>query len=226
MKILVVDDDFEIANLINKYLTVEGYEVETAYNGEEGLAKFGKDGFSLVILDIMMEPGNGFEMIKRIRETDKEVMVFFLTAKDTEVDRVYGFRMGADDYIVKPFYINELVERVNARLKRSRKVEPETYKFGDFVVDFSAYKIHKRNKEVNLRAREFELLKFFILNKGRVFSKSQLFEHVWKQDYMGDDNTIMVHIRRLREKIEDVPEEPCYIKTVWGLGYRFEPEGN
>lgn len=226
MKILVVDDDFEIANLINKYLTVEGYEVETAYNGEEGLAKFGKDGFSLVILDIMMEPGNGFEMIKRIRETDKEVMVFFLTAKDTEVDRVYGFRMGADDYIVKPFYINELVERVNARLKRSRKVEPETYKFGDFVVDFSAYKIHKRNKEVNLRAKEFELLKFFILNKGRVFSKSQLFEHVWKQDYMGDDNTIMVHIRRLREKIEDVPEEPCYIKTVWGLGYRFEPEGN
>jgi DNA-binding response OmpR family regulator len=222
MNILVVDDDRDITNLIGKYLTVEGYDVSVACDGEKGLEIFNDERFDLVILDIMMSPINGFEFLQKIREMNKDVIVFFLTAKDAEIDRVYGFRLGADDYIVKPFFINELVERVNSRFRRNKKDKMDSFVFDDITIDFSSCKVLRNNEEIFLRAKEYELLKFFINNRGKVFSKSQIFEMVWNQDYFGDDNTVMVHIRRLREKIEPNPNDPIYIKTIWGLGYRFD----
>lgn len=225
MAILVVDDDKEINLLINKYLSVEGYKVDSAFDGRQALEFFKNKEYDLVITDVMMSPVDGFELVEKIREKDKEVLIIFLTAKDSEVERVLGFKLGADDYVVKPFFMNELVARVNARLKRysqNQNRDSEILEYDDLYIDIPAVKVLKYGKEISLRAKEFELLVFLAKNNGRVFSKGQIFENVWGEEYLSDDNTVMVHIRRLRTKIETDPEKPEYIKTIWGLGYKFE----
>lgn len=222
-KILVVDDDEEITDLVVKYLEVEGYKVDKAYNGSDALKLFKTNVYNMVISDIMMPRINGLDLVKQIREIANPIIIL-LTAKDKEVDRVIGFKTGADDYVVKPFFMNELVARVQSHLRRytfdnTQLVAPMI--INNLIIDTSKVLVKKDGREVNLRAKEYELLVFLSQNDSQVFSKKQLFTHVWKDEFYADDNTVMVHIRRLRQKIEDNPADPKFIQTVWGLGYRF-----
>jgi len=225
IRILAVDDENEILQLIKRYLELEGYQVDTASDGLEGLSLFEKGKYDLVLADVMMPGMDGLSMVEKIREQDRQVLVLFLTAKDGDTDRVLGFKLGADDYVTKPFYMNELTARIAAHLRRyqpAQQEESEKFVFGKLSIDIPRVEVRKEGDLIELRAKEFEILAFLASHEGQVFSKGQIFENVWKDDYMMDDNTVMVHIRRLRKKIEDNPDEPKYIKTVWGLGYKFQ----
>jgi len=222
-RILVVDDDYEITDLVVKYLEVEGYIVDKAYNGNDALEKFKENTYNLVITDIMMPGIDGLDLINQIRKLANPIFIL-LTAKDKEIDRVIGLKSGADDYVVKPFYMNELVARVQSHLRRYNSDSKPIYNrmvFGNLTIDTSRVLVEKEGKEVELRAKEFELLTFLAQNESQVFSKRQIFNNVWKEEYYEDDNTVMVHIRRIRKKIEDDPANPKFIQTVWGLGYKF-----
>lgn len=225
LKILIVDDENEIIALMKKYLEVEGYIVDTAEDGFTALDLFQRNYYHMIIADIMMPKMNGIELLKKIRQ-NSNVLFLLLTAKDAEIDRVLGFKLGADDYITKPFYMNELLARVEAHLRRYhiQKSDAEEKKllFKGLEIDLKKIHVVKNEKKILLRAKEFELLAFLAQHQGQVFSKKQIFENVWENDYMHDDNTVTVHIRRLRKKIEDDPDNPELIKTVWGLGYKFE----
>lgn len=223
IKILVVDDDYEITDLVVKYLEVEGYVVDKAYNGKDALVLFKNNNYDMVISDIMMPEIDGLNLIKKIKELGDPIIIL-LTAKDKEVDRVIGLKTGADDYVVKPFYMNELVARVESHLRRYKyNIEENTsiLTFGDLTIDIAKAIVTKKDTEIKLRAKEFELLVFLARNESRVFSKHQIFNNVWNEEYYEDDNTVMVHIRRLRQSIEDDPSNPKYIQTIWGLGYKF-----
>lgn len=225
IRILAVDDEQEILQLIKRYLELEGYQVDTASDGLDGLTLFEKGKYDLVLADVMMPGMDGLSMVEKIREQDNQVLVLFLTAKDGDTDRVLGFKLGADDYVTKPFYMNELTARIAAHLRRyqpAQQEENERFVFGKLSIDIPRVEVRKDGELIELRAKEFEILAFLASHEGQVFSKGQIFENVWKDDYMMDDNTVMVHIRRLRKKIEDNPDEPKYIKTVWGLGYKFQ----
>lgn len=225
IRILAVDDEKEILQLIKRYLELEGYQVDTAADGFEGLALFEKGKYDLILADVMMPGMDGLTMVEKIRSQDNQVLVLFLTAKDGNTDRVLGFKLGADDYVTKPFYMNELTARIAAHLRRYQPVqqeESERFVFGKLSIDIPRVEVRKDGELIELRAKEFEILSFLASHEGQVFSKGQIFENVWKDDYMMDDNTVMVHIRRLRKKIEDNPDDPKYIKTVWGLGYKFQ----
>ena len=223
--ILIVEDDIEINNLISEALKMEMYKTVQAYDGQKALEKFNKD-INLIILDLMIPNIDGIEVLRRIREKCN-VPVIILSAKDDECDRVVGLSMGADDYVVKPFSIRELTARVKAQLRRYtdyNSQENEENKniliHNNLKIDILNYKAYKDDVEINLRPKEFEMLKLFLSNPNRVFTKEQIFQNVWNNDFISDDNTIMVHIKRLRNKIEDNPNEPKYIKTVWGIGYK------
>lgn len=223
IKILVADDDTEITDLVVKYLEVEGYKVDKAYNGIDALNLFKKKPYDIVITDIMMPRIDGLELIKQIRELANPIIIL-LTAKDKEIDRVIGLKSGADDYIVKPFFMNELVARVQSHLRRYNQDNPKIQTklvFNNLIIDRLKALVIKNEIAIELRAKEFELLVFLARNESQVFSKRQIFNNVWKEEYYEDDNTVMVHIRRLRKKIEDDPSNPKYIQTVWGLGYKF-----
>lgn len=222
-KILVVEDDEEINNLIHETLEKESYNITQAFDGREALKKY-DNTFKLVILDLMLPFIDGIEVLRKIRETST-VPIIILSAKDEETDRVIGLSLGADDYMVKPFYTRELTARVKVQLRRY--VSYNTADNSDSVLQYKELKLNilnhkafKRNSELNLTPKEFELLKFFLGNPDRVFTKAQIFNSVWENDYVHDDNTVMVHIKRLRNKIEDNPNEPKYIITVWGIGYK------
>lgn len=223
--ILVVEDDIEINNLIVEALKNENYGTSQAFNGMEALEKY-NDKVNLLILDLMLPYIDGIEVMRKIREKSN-VPIIILSAKDDECDRVIGLSMGADDYMIKPFAVRELVARVKAQLRRyvdynNKKNIEENHvlEYKNLVLDIFNYKVFKNGEEINLRPKEFEILKLFLSNKDRVFTKGQIFESVWNDEYMADDNTIMVHIKRLRNKIEDNPNEPKLIKTVWGIGYK------
>jgi len=225
-KILVVDDDKEICMLVEKYLNLNNYEVVKAYDGEEALELFGKDKFDMVITDVMMPKLDGIQLCKIIREK-ADIPVLLLTAKSEDMDKVLGFKIGADDYITKPFSVYELSARVEAHLRRYNKMQnsqntpKETViDLGYLHIDFGKLLIVKEGKEIALTAKELEILRLLSEHPEQVFSKKQIFKSVWKEDYF-DDNTVTVHIRRLRKKIEKNPDEPQLIKTVWGLGYKF-----
>lgn len=223
IKILVVDDDYEITDLVVKYLEVEGYVVDKAYNGKDALILFKNNNHDMVISDIMMPEIDGLNLIKKIKELGNPIIIL-LTAKDKEVDRVIGLKTGADDYVIKPFYMNELVARVESHLRRykdNKEVDNSILSFGDLTIDIAKAIVTKKDTEIKLRAKEFELLVFLARNESRVFSKHQIFNNVWNEEYYEDDNTVMVHIRRLRQSIEDDPSNPKYIQTIWGLGYKF-----
>jgi len=225
-RILIAEDDKEIAGLIKKYLEVEGYLVDTANQGEEALRLCDMHQYILCILDIMMPKKDGMEVCKHIRRKSN-IPIIMLTAKGDEIDKIMGLSIGADDYITKPFNIHELVARVKSHLRRFLELgsdasqKEDIRKFGSIKIDTQSYEVYKKDKLISLTTKEYEILKFLSSNPNRVYTKKQIFDNVWGADYMEDDNTVMVHIRRLRKKIEDNPDDPKNILTVWGIGYKF-----
>ncbi len=224
-KVLVVDDEQDIRELITKYLTRENMEVSEADGGRKAIDLILQNNFDLVILDIMMGDMDGFEVIKQVRAEKPFLPVMFLSARREDYDKVLGFGLGADDYVTKPFSPAELTARVKAHIRRTaafrtREEENSVLMRGSLKLDLKAYTLSKSGKSVELSAKEIKLLKFFMENPGRVFTKAQIYRNVWEDDFY-DDNSIMVYIRHLREKIEDNPKSPVYIQTVWGIGYKF-----
>lgn len=229
IKILVVDDEQAIADIIKFNFEREGYGVDIAKDGLEAL-NFVKDNtYSLILLDIMMPKLNGFDTLKEIRKSHK-TPVIMLTAREDEVDKVLGLELGADDYVVKPFSIRELIARVKAVLRRfgppteEEGSEDEIITVGELEIDINKYEVKKNGKIIDLTLREFELLKFLSSNPGVVFSREELLEKVWEYEYYGDIRTVDVTIRRLREKVEDTSKDYKYILTKRGVGYYFDGE--
>ncbi|MBE6081246.1 MULTISPECIES: response regulator [Tissierellales] len=224
-KILVVDDEKSIADILKFNLEKEGFLVETAYDGEEAVDKAYKRGPDLIVLDIMLPKKDGFQVLKEIRK-DLKTPVLMLTAKEEEVDKVLGLELGADDYITKPFSMREFIARVKANLRRvdfssSEGNGGEIIVSGDLYIDLNKYEVQKNGKVLDLTLREFELLKFLAQRSEQVFSREQLLQEVWGYEYYGDIRTVDVTVRRLREKIEDGNGDYKYILTKRGIGYYF-----
>ena len=229
--VLVIDDDNELCALMKKCVEHEKLSVITANSGMEGLrlAEEDKENLSLIILDIMLPDLDGFQVLQKIREVSN-VPVLMLTAKSDEEDKVSGLRLGADDYLTKPFSINELMARVNSLIRRYTTLNPvtgneaATMLLKDMVIDKINRTVTVQNLPVDLTGKEFDLLLFLASNKGRVFTKKQLYTQAWTEEYDFDDNNLMAFISKLRKKIEPNPEQPFYIQTVRGVGYRFNKE--
>ncbi|MCR6525219.1 MULTISPECIES: response regulator transcription factor [Lysinibacillus] len=225
--ILLVEDDEAIREMVDNYLTMEGFQVTTATNGEEALQNCLQNIFDLVILDIMIPKLNGLEVLKIIRE-QAALPIIIMSAKDSDVDKALGLGLGADDYIAKPFSMLEFSARVKAVIRRATKYssqaeqKQEVLEIDNLKIDIVNFSITKSGQEIKLTSKEFSILKLFVTNRHRVFTKEQIYQTIWKDAYYGDENIINVHIRRLREKIEDDPSHPHYIKTLWGIGYKFE----
>jgi DNA-binding response OmpR family regulator len=224
--VLVVDDEPTIGEVVCRYLQRAGYETRVALDGFEAVEIAGAQRPDLVVLDLMLPGIDGLEAMRRIRANGgRRTPVILLTARGEESDRVVGLRLGADDYIVKPFSPAELVARVDAVLRRIDTVPDEEppLRFGELVIDPSARTVRLGGDDVALTTREFELLHFLARHPGRAFTRNQLMDHVWRYSFYTDTSTVTVHIRRLRTKLEAVPQRPRWIETVWGVGYRFAP---
>jgi DNA-binding response OmpR family regulator len=228
-KILMIDDEPMIVESVSYSLRQEGYEVITANHGDEGFRLAENEKVDLILLDLMLPGMNGLDICRAIRQ-HSEVPIIILTAKEGEIDRVLGLELGADDYVTKPFSIRELIARVRTVLKRYPALNTgggesaesqEIFHYGDLAVDFPGHELSVKGKPINLSGKEFELLKILIQHPGQVLSREQLLNLVWGSDFYGGDRTVDVHIRWLREKIEDDPGEPKYIITVRGAGYKF-----
>ena len=224
-KVLVIDDEKNIVNIINFNLKKEGYKVFVAYDGQEGLKIFFEEHPDIVLLDIMMPIIDGYEACKKIREKSN-VPIIMLTAKAEEFDKVLGLELGADDYVTKPFGVRELMARIKANLRKYNVVQSEEKKetiinISNIKIDLDRFEVSKENKIIDLTFREFELIKLLILENSKIFSRESLLEKVWGYDYFGDVRTVDVTIRRLREKIEDDPSKPKFILTKRGVGYYF-----
>ncbi|NLT97076.1 MAG: response regulator transcription factor [Christensenellaceae bacterium] len=221
-EILIVDDDKNICEVIKLYLQKEGYKVTLAYDGQAGLEAFERSTPSLVVLDIMMPRKDGWEVLKEIRKSSA-VPVIMLTAKGETIDKVLGLELGADDYIVKPFDPKEFIARVKAVMRRANMQEEENrqIKYDDLVIDISNYTVTYKGEIVEMPPKEIELLFFLASHPNKVFTREQLLQHVWDFEFFGDSRTVDVHIKRLRKKLYD--QGPNWeIKTVWGVGYKFE----
>ena len=226
-RILAVDDDQKILKIIQHTFQKEGFEVLTASSGEEALEKSRQLKPDLVVLDLMMPGMDGFETYQKLKTQREDLPVIILTAKADEVDRIVGFRLGVDDYQTKPFSPTELALRAKAVLRRSgsfTSTNEKLLEYGVLVIDYTRRLSTVSGKKVELTPKEFELLWLMAANPNRVFSKSVILDKIWDSAYYGDENTVTVHIRRLREKLEPDPSRPRYIKTVWGAGYKFEWE--
>ena len=224
-KVLEVDDEKLIVKGIRFSLEQDGMEVECAYDGEEALKLATENAYDMILLDLMLPKMDGFEVCQRIREFSN-VPIVMLTAKGDDVDKILGLEYGADDYITKPFNILEVKARIKAIMRRTGTKEPapdkaKVIESGDLRLDLESRRLFILGREVNLTAREFELLELFVTNPNKVFSREKLLELVWGVDYPGDVRTVDVHVRRLREKIEANPSEPQYVHTVWGVGYYY-----
>ncbi|MDO5015375.1 MAG: response regulator transcription factor [Clostridia bacterium] len=223
--ILIIEDDNDIAEIEKDYLKVNGFDVNIERDGLKGLNEALKGNYDLVLLDVMLPSMDGFEVCKKIREK-LDLPILMVSAKDEEISKIKSFGFGADDYIEKPFSPNELVMRVKAniaqynRLKGNRK--PSVMEIGDLKVHTDSRRVLVRDKEIELKNKEYELLIFLMMNSDKVFSKEEIYEKIWGFDAFGDLATVTVHINRLREKIEKNPSKPEYITTVWGAGYRFK----
>jgi DNA-binding response OmpR family regulator len=230
IRVLIADDEKEIRDLLKTYLKREMYEIDVAVNGEEVLSLFETNKYNLLILDVMMPKVDGIEVCRRLRNKSN-VPILMLTAKDDEIDKILGLTIGADDYITKPFSINEVVARVKSLLRRflvlgsEGAIQDETHlTFKDLTIDLKKYTVNIAGNEVDLTGKELELLRLFATHPEQVFTKAQIFRQVWDSTYLEDDNTVMVHIRKLRKKIEVDPSNPKFIQTVWGIGYKFVGE--
>lgn len=226
-RVLVVDDEKLIVKGIMFSLEQDGMDVDCAYDGEEALEKIRSTEYDIVLLDVMLPKLDGFEVCQSVREFSN-VPIIMLTAKDTDMDKILGLEYGADDYITKPFNILEVKARIKATLRRSRRAasEANTNQIvkGDLKLDIDARRVMIKDKEINLTAKEFDLLELLVNNPNKVYSREQLLSIVWGYEYPGDVRTVDVHVRRLREKIEDNPKEPKYVNTKWGVGYYFKAQ--
>lgn len=222
-RILVVEDEKDIAGLLSYNLHKEGFEVSVSYNGEDALGIIRKEKFSLIILDLMLPGIQGMELCKILKSSEETsfISVIMLTAKSDEFDKVLGLEMGADDYITKPFSPRELVARVKAVLRRTKEkpAAEKVLKIGDLEINADTYRVLKRGNPLKLSATEFKLLLYLVRKKGRVFDRDMLLDAVWKNEAYVEPRTVDVHIRRLRTQIEDDPANPVYIKTKRGVGY-------
>ena len=225
-KILVVDDDAKIVKIVQHCLIKEGFQVVAAADGEAALKAARLEDPALAIVDLMLPKINGLDVCRELL-TEQKIPVIILSAKGDELDRIVGFRLGVDDYISKPFSPTELVLRVQAVLRRSsgRSQDEQVIAYDGLRLDASKRLLSLENREIELTSKEFDLLWLFASNPTTVFTRMQLLNKVWHSDYKGDENTVTVHIRRLREKIEEDPSHPGYIKTVWGVGYKFHMNG-
>ena len=221
-KILVVDDESRMRKLVRDFLVKQNFEVAEAEDGEDALNQFYEQkDIALIILDVMMPKINGWDVCREIRETSK-VPIIMLTAKGEESDELQGFDIGADEYISKPFSPRILVARVEAILRRTGKNDEEALEIGGISVDRLGHQVTVDGRELELSYKEFELLTYFIENKGIALSREKILNHVWNYDYFGDARTIDTHVKKLRSKLGEKGE---YIKTIWGMGYKFEVEG-
>ena len=228
--VLVVDDEPTITEVVSRYLRRAGYRAETAADGPQAIAAAAAARPDLVVLDLMLPRIGGLEVMRRLREQDRAggagpMPVILLTARGEESDRITGLRLGADDYVVKPFSPAELVARIDTvlrRVERPQEVQP-LIEIGEITVDPTARRAVISGEEAALTLREFDLLLFFVQHPGQVFSREQLMDAVWQYSFYSDTSTVTVHIRRLRSKIEPDPAQPRYLQTVWGVGYRFQP---
>jgi len=224
--ILVVDDEPTIGEVVSAYLRRAGYETRVAADGHAALAAVAERSPDLIVLDLMLPGVDGLEVMRRVRERpDRSSAIILLTAKGVESDRVTGLRLGADDYVVKPFSPAELVARVDAVLRRMDTVREQkpALVFDGLEIDPSSRQVHVSGELVTLTQREFDLLLFLARHPGRAFTRDELMDHVWQYAFYTDTSTVTVHIRRLRTKLEADPETPRWIETVWGVGYRFAP---
>jgi two-component system, OmpR family, response regulator len=227
-KILVVEDDLSIAELERDYLEVSGFQVKICTDGVAGLNEIKENKYDLVILDVMLPKMDGFDILRIVHE-NKDIPILLVSAKKEEIDKIKGLSLGADDYITKPFSPGELVARVKTHIQNYErlknrfnvKVNSDNLIIRGLEIQRDSRQVFINGKEVSLAQKEFELLLYLAQNPNRVFGREELFERVWGLDSMGDNATITVHIRRIREKIESNPSEPQYIETVWGVGYRF-----
>lgn len=227
-KILIIEDEKSIAELERDYLEAYGMESDIATTGEEGLRKALTFTYDLILLDLMLPGINGFELCKKLRN-EIDIPILMVTARKEDIDKIRGFERGADDYIEKPFNPNELVARIKAHIARyNRLIQKESgaqvIRVGELMIETRSRRVFVREVERTFTAKEYELLTFLASNPNAVFSKEHLFERIWSIDSVGDSSTITVHIRKIREKIEDDPSQPHYIETVWGVGYRFRKE--
>lgn len=225
-KVLVVDDEKLIVKGIRFSLEQDGMEVDCAYDGEEALRLATENSYDIILLDIMLPKMDGFEVCQHIREFSM-VPVVMLTAKGDDMDKILGLEYGADDYITKPFNILEVKARIKAIMRRTvprqqKQENPKVVENGDMRLDCESRRLFILDKEINVTAREFDLLALLILNPNKVYSRETLLKQVWGSDYPGDVRTVDVHVRRLREKIEVNPSEPRYVQTKWGVGYYYK----
>lgn len=224
MTLLVVDDESRIRDLIRKYAAFEGYAVDEAANGMEAIEKFSKGNYDLIIMDVMMPELDGFSACREIRRTS-QVPVIMLSARGEEYDRIHGFELGVDDYVVKPFSPRELMMRVSAILKRSTAAttpaDTDRVVMGDLVVDFTARQVTLRGENISLSPKEYDLLFYMVRNRGIALTREKLISDVWGYDFFGDDRTLDTHIKLLRKSLGDYSDR---ISTLRGVGYRFEKE--
>lgn len=226
-KILIVEDDEAIAGLEEDYLTAEGYETETAHDGEEGLKKALSTDYDLMLLDVMLPKMDGFELLERVR-FEKDIPILLVTARKEDIDKIKGLGLGADDYVTKPFSPGELVARVKAHLSRYSRLmgiadlEKDVLKVRGLRLERKTKRVFVNGEEKRLTVREYELLYFFMTHPNKVYSKQDLFREVWGSEEYGDLATVPVHVNKLREKIEVDRDNPQYVETVWGMGYRLK----
>lgn len=224
-RILLVEDDQSISEMVDHYLTKEGFEIVHAFDGEEGVRLFHQGSYDLILLDIMLPKLNGMDFLKIVREKSN-VPILMISAKDGDVDKALGLGFGADDYIAKPFSMIELTARVKAAIRRATQysaeepAENKIFQIHQLTIDRDNVSVVKNGKALQLTSTEWQLLCLFAENPKKVFTKEQIYSSVWNDEYFDDQNIINVHMRRLREKIEDDPSAPQYIKTLWGIGYK------
>ena len=223
-KILIIEDEPDLVKGLKLNLSDEGFDVDWAVNGVDGLRKAIDEAPDIIILDLMLPEMDGLEVCRRLRQKSINIPVIMLTAKGGEIDKVVGLEIGADDYMTKPFSIRELLARIKARLRHSErdvKPVPEIYSFGEIEIDFTRFKIKRKGKELDLTSLETDILKYFIIHRGEVVSRDDLLNKIWGYDKYPTTRTIDNHILKLRKKIEDDPSHPRYIISVYGGGYRF-----
>lgn len=219
--ILIVEDEKNIIELLKYNLENNNYTTDYATDGREGLELFTENKYDLILLDLMIPKINGLDLCKKIRSVDSQIPIIMLTAKSTENDKVKGLNIGADDYITKPFSVNELLARINVLFRRSNNKDTKTKQYGNLYFDFDNYIVYKNEEEVDLTLKEFDLLRLLIKNNGKPTSREEILEKVWGYEFIGETRTVDVHIRNIRSKIEADDKNPEYIKTVRGIGYRF-----
>ncbi|MGG4166424.1 response regulator transcription factor [Rossellomorea vietnamensis] len=227
-KILIIEDEMDIAELERDYLEVNGFGSDIAWTGEEGLNLARTHSYNLILLDLMLPGIDGFELCKKLREF-LDIPILMVTARKEDIDKIRGFDRGADDNIVKPFTPSELIARVKAHISRydrliSREAPKDEIEIKNLRVDLDSRRVYIDNEEKPFPAKEFDLLVFLATHPDRVFTKEHLFERLWGYDSFGDITTVTVHIRKIREKIEEDPSAPVFIETIWGVGYRFKKQ--